>query len=256
VLEDLQKLESLLVASDGEPMDSPWHRAAMELLIQSILWRLRGRDDFYVGGNMFIYFSAQHVLNRDFNGPDFFFVNHVPLNPPRPFWVVWRENRFPDVIIEILSPTTERADRTTKRAVYEQTFRTPEYYLYDFDAGRFEGWRMNFQRLRYEPLAPDERGWLWSEQLELWLGPWDGEWTRMSHVRWPRFYDPEGRVVLTEAEFSRQEAQQAEEHARQAEEHARQADQRAAAAEAELARLKALLAERRPTGDDPGAAPG
>jgi hypothetical protein len=26
----------------------------------------------------------------------------------------------------------------------------------------------------YQPINPDERGWLWCESLGLWLGPWAG----------------------------------------------------------------------------------
>jgi Uma2 family endonuclease len=249
VLEDLRRLDALLVEEDGENMETSWHRAGMELLIQSVLWWFRGRDDFYVAGDIFIYFSAEHVYNRDFRGPDFFFVDHVPLNPPRPFWVVWHENgRYPDVIIEILSPSTEEADRTTKFAIYERTFRTHEYYLYDFDRGRFEGWRIGAAG-RYEPIAPNDRGWLWCERFGLWLGPWDGEWARMSHVRWPRLYDPEGRVAPTEAEFNAEQA-------RLAQEQARQADERAAGAEAEVARLRALLAQRGSPAEGPDAPQG
>src|SRR4051794_34382936 len=63
--------DSQLVESDGVPIDSPWHRAAIGLLIDSLTEHWRDRDDFYVGGDMFLYFSAEQVRNRDFRGPDF-----------------------------------------------------------------------------------------------------------------------------------------------------------------------------------------
>jgi hypothetical protein len=34
--------------------------------------RSRERQDYFVGGNMFIYYSRRQVRNRDFRGPDFF----------------------------------------------------------------------------------------------------------------------------------------------------------------------------------------
>src|ERR1700687_627369 len=98
---DLEYLENLpLVETDGQPLDSPWHRAAIALLIESILYHYRDRTDFYVGGNMFIYFNLEQVRTLDFRGPDFFFVKNSNLHPPRPYWVVWLEGgRYPDVII-------------------------------------------------------------------------------------------------------------------------------------------------------------
>src|SRR5579884_4307333 len=75
LLAELEELEKELVAEDGEPMESAWHRDCMMLLILSLSDFFRDRDDFYVGGNMFIYFSAQQVRNRDYKGPDFFVVN-------------------------------------------------------------------------------------------------------------------------------------------------------------------------------------
>jgi Uma2 family endonuclease len=43
--------------------------------------------------------------------------------------VVWEEGgRYPEVIFEFLSPSTRQADRTVKKELYEQVFRTPEYY--------------------------------------------------------------------------------------------------------------------------------
>lgn len=39
------------------------------------------RQGFYVGGNMFVYFSLQQVRNKDFRGPDVFVALGVPFNP-------------------------------------------------------------------------------------------------------------------------------------------------------------------------------
>src|SRR5262249_16325283 len=143
-------------APPAPPQYDPRSGTARALLIESVSHLFRDRDDFFVGGNMCVHYSMQQLRNRDFLGPDFLFVNNVPYRR-RPYWAVWMEDgRYPNVIVELLSPTTADADRTTKRRTYEQTFRTPEYFLYDFDAGRFEGWRLDDQG-RYQPIAPDER---------------------------------------------------------------------------------------------------
>src|SRR2546423_15190948 len=78
-----------LIETDGEPLESEWHRMAMNLLIEVVRYHLRQRNDFYVGGNMFIYFSTMQARNRDLRGPDFFFVqgvNHGPTGPSVSFW--------------------------------------------------------------------------------------------------------------------------------------------------------------------------
>src|SRR5262245_38377810 len=92
-----------LVYEDGEPLETPWHRAQMNLLIDLIdrLMEERGRDDFYSGGDMFVYYSAEQArdvaMGRPyFRGPDVFFVDRVE-NAERKAWVAWEEGgRLPD----------------------------------------------------------------------------------------------------------------------------------------------------------------
>src|SRR5947209_3221201 len=121
--EILPKVE--LIETDGVPLESDWHRAAIGLLIEVIDWLFRGRTDFYVGGNMFIYYCEEQARTRRYRGPDFFFVDGVNREPRRRYWVVWKEGgRYPDLIIELLSPRTAKRDRTTKKDLYEKVFRT------------------------------------------------------------------------------------------------------------------------------------
>lgn len=226
--ERVAAVKAQLVETDGEPMDSPWHRDAVGLLIEIIAWHLRGRTNFYVGGNMFIYFSMEQTRGRKFRGPDFFFADDVDGTRQREYWWVFEEEgRLPNVIVELLSPTTAKEDRTTKKDVYEQTFRTPEYYCYDPYTKKLEGWRL--ANAHYEPIAPNERGWLWSKQLGLWLGTWNG-WYVVQNATWLRFYDAEGNLLPTRAE--------------ELERLAAEEKQRADALAAEVTRLKAELAAK------------
>ena len=101
---DLMMLE--LPTEDGVPLESNWHRIEMNLLIDSIHYHWRQRSDYFAGGNMFIYFSAEQVRNRDYRGPDFFVVTGVDGSRERGAWIVWEENgRYPNVIIEPVSYT-------------------------------------------------------------------------------------------------------------------------------------------------------
>jgi len=218
-----------LIETDGVPLESPWHVAQISLLLTTLAYWWRDRTDFYIGGNMFIYYTLQQaesvvadpVRTTAFKGPDFFYVASVNRFPPRPYWAVWEEDgQYPDLIIELLSPTTARSDLTTKKDLYERIFRTHEYYCFDFDANELIGWRLGGQ-LRYEEIAADKRHWMWSEELGLWLGTWKGVYQGIDRT-WLRFYDANGQLVPLPEE--------AERH-------------RAEAAEAEAARLKARLAK-------------
>jgi Uma2 family endonuclease len=227
-----------LLYSDGEPLDSNWHRIQIALLVDVIGQAMaeRQRTDFFAGGNMFVFFSVEQARsiasdpsakNSQFRGPDVFFVGGVDGGRDRNAWVVWEEGgRYPDLIVELLSPSTARVDRTTKKDLYERVFRTPEYFLYDPETEQLEG--LQLLDGSYQPLKPDAHGRLWSRELGAWLGLWQGRRTRVE-ATWLRLYDQDGRLVptLDEAEHQRAERER----------------QRAEAAEAEVARLRARLAE-------------
>lgn len=229
-------LELELPSEDGIPLETNWHRSAMNVLIDSVHSHWRERQDYFAGGNMFIYFSVEQALNRDYRGPDFFVVKGVDGTRDRDSWVVWREaGRYPNLIIELASPSTITTDLETKKALYAETFRTPEYFCYDPAETRLYGWDLSADG--YLEIEANTQGWLWSQELRLWVGLWQGEFQRIRGT-WLRFYDSQNQLVLTEAEA---EAQRAEAEAQRAEAEAQRAD----AAEAEVARLRALLAEKR-----------
>ncbi|AFY45509.1 protein of unknown function DUF820 [Nostoc sp. PCC 7107] len=230
-----------LIFDDGEPLESNRHRIAMNVLIRSLQQAWADRNDFYTGGNMFIYYSSTQARNNDFRGPDFFAVLNVDGTIPRQGWVVWEENgRYPDVIVELMSPSTARVDKVTKKEIYQQTFRTPDYFVYDpFDPNSLQGWHLDANQ-NYQPLTANEHGWLWCQRLSLWLGTWDGTVDRETAI-WLRFYDADGNLIPLP-----EEAAQAKAEAAQAQAEAAQAQAEAAQAQAE--RLAARLRE---LGEDP-----
>ena len=83
--------------------------------------------------------------------------------------MVWEEEgKYPNVIVEILSDSTARVDRTTKKELYQNTFRTPEYFWIDPNTQEFAGFILVGGT--YQPISPNEIGHLWSQQLQLFLG--------------------------------------------------------------------------------------
>ena len=228
-----------LPTEDGEPLESSWHRAEINLLIETLGVHRREKEDYYAGGNMFVYYSLEQVRSREYRGPDFFAVLDVDGSHDRQAWVVWEEGgRYPDVIVELLSPSTANVDLTTKKTLYEQTFRTGEYFCYDPETQYLRGWRLAGRG--YEALELSDQGRLWSESLGLWLGLWEGRYLKHNEV-WLRFYDGAGGLVPTAGEFERHRVEQETQARRRAEDRAEQEAEARRQAEAELAQLQAEL---------------
>jgi hypothetical protein len=114
--------------------------------------------------------------------------------------VVWEENgKYPNVIIELLSSSTAATDRGLKKQIYQDIFRTPEYFWFDPQSLEFAGFEL--VRGTYRELQPNPQGLLWSEQLELYLG---------IHDQKLRFFTGEGKLVPTPEEVAIAEQQRAE----------------------------------------------
>ncbi|AFY61633.1 Uma2 family endonuclease [Synechococcus sp. PCC 6312] len=185
--------------SDEPPLESDFHRDQIEILIHLLKRYWHDRTDFYVTGNLTIYYNEEQLRKREFRGPDFFAVLDTELKERRS-WVVWGEGgKYPNLIIEILSKSTVTVDKTTKKDLYQNTFRTPEYFWLDPNGLELTGFR--FGNGMYQPLVPNEQGWLWSEELQLYLG--------IAHGRL-RFLTPEGELIPTATEAEQIERQRAD----------------------------------------------
>jgi Uma2 family endonuclease len=200
-------------------METARHREQMEVLIGSLQAHWAERDNYYVGGNMFLHYDPSN--RRKFRGPDFFLVMNVEKHRERKSWVVWQEGmRFPDVIIELLSDTTRETDKRGKKMLYEQVFRTAEYYLYDPISQELTGYHLRCAR--YEEVQRDAQGQVYSPVTGLCLTI-DNDW-----LRWAT---REGKLLPTPMELALQERQRAD----QEQQRADQERQRAAQAEQLLA---------------------
>jgi len=209
---EAQMPDAQLLFSDEPEMESSLHYAQLALLVSCLEWLWREAPeadhspDFFLGANLTIYFSRQQLKNKDFRGPDFFLVKDTP-NHPRPSWVVWEEGGcYPNVIVELLSESTAQVDRTIKKQLYQDRFRTPEYFWFSPSTLEFEGYRL--LNGVYDPITTNEKGWRWSEQLQLFLGVQNNQL---------RYFTPESNLVPTPAEAAQQAAAQAERSATQAE---------------------------------------
>lgn len=238
--------EDLLFEEDP-PLESDWHVSAMTLLISILRYFWRDRNDIYVSGNTAVYFDPNHKTDRHFRGPDLYVVKGV-YKMPRSSWIIWKENHFaPDFVMELASKSSARFDTGGKKEIYEKELKTPEYVVYNPRTEIFWGWQLTSNG--YELMPFNEPGWLWCNELGLWLGL--GEYDFLDGaglVKTPRFFDKEGQLLLTEKEAEAQraktEAQRASAEAQRAEQAEKRAEFEAQAryqAELEVARLKVLL---------------
>lgn len=205
-----QQLEAAMpdaskLLSDEPEMESSLHYAQLALLVACLEFLWRDRNDFFIGANLTIYFSRQQLRNRDFRGPDFFLIQQTDRRP-RNAWVTWEEDgKYPNLIIELLSTSTADIDRSLKKTLYQDRFRTPEYFWFSPDILEFEGFRLVGHR--YEPIAPTANGWRWSEELELFLG---------IESKQLRYFTRNGDLVPTPDEAAIQERQRADQLAERA----------------------------------------
>jgi Uma2 family endonuclease len=177
-------------------METYAHLQQMILLIKCLEWLWRERNDFFAAGNLTIYYSPRQRKSEYFRGPDFFVVLGVEPKP-RNSWVVWQEEgKYPHVIVEILSPSTADTDRGLKKQIYQDTFRTPDYFWFDPETLEFQGFHL--VEGQYQELQPNKRGWLWSQQLGLYLG---------IHQSQLRFFTASGKLVSTPEETAEHLAQ-------------------------------------------------
>jgi Uma2 family endonuclease len=232
----------------------------MMLLIQSLEYAWRERDDFFVAGNMFVYFSELQAKASDFRGPDVFVVMDT-VRRERKSWVVWEEEgRTPDVVIELLSPSTEQVDRGDKMRIYAKLMHVAEYYLFDPWDGRFEAYELDRGARSYRRREPDAQGRFFSPSTGFTLGVVPARLGEID-APWLRWIDANGKVLPEPTEHAlelaaaareersraaqeRARAEQGEARAEQGEARAEQEKARADEAERRIAELERQLRER------------
>ena len=185
--------------SDEPPLESDLHLQQIIILLSCLELLWQEKNDYYASGNLTIYYNEEQLKKRDFCGPDFFVVLDTEKRP-RKSWVVWGEQgKYPNVIVEILSDSTANIDRTKKKILYQNTFRTPNYFWFDPNTLELQGFTI--LEGQYQAISANDRGYLWSEQLGLYLGIFE---------RKLRYFTADGQLVPTpqEAELQQRQAKE------------------------------------------------
>lgn len=163
-------------------------------------------------------------------------------------YLQWKEGGLPpQVVFEVLSPANTRAEMRRKLGFYQQ-HGVDEYYVYDPDRNRVEGWLRQGDQLT--AIVPME-GWV-SPLLGIRfsLGP---EELELSFPNGEPFVDFES--IYTQRAEAQAQAQQAQAQAQQAQAQAQQAQSRQALLQAEAVRererAERLAAKLRALGINP-----
>ncbi len=207
---------------DGVPMETERHKKQMDLLVDSLEPWLGERG--YVGGNMFVYFSLKQLKNEDFKGPDVFVTLGLG-NQERKSWVVWEEGKSPDVVIELLSESTAKKDKTSKKDIYQNQLKVAEYFWFDpFNPDDFQGFELSKRVYKALPKHNDS---FTSQSLGLKLALWHGRYKNVE-TTWLRWATLEGDYLLLPQEIEAKRAEAEAKRADQEREEKEQALQRAA----------------------------
>ncbi len=142
--------------SDEPPLESYRHVKQLILLLTCLERLWQDRQDFFAGANMSIYYSTRQLKSEDVRGADFFVVLNTERRE-RKSWVVWAEDgKYPNLILEVLSDSTAKNDRGLKKQLYQDVFRTPNYFWFDPYTLEFAGFKLNYRC--YEEIVPNEQG--------------------------------------------------------------------------------------------------
>ena len=226
-------------------LESEWHRRQIELLVDPLETHWAGREDMWVAGTTPLIFSVEQFEENLFRAPDVMIA--LDTTPgERAAWVTWMEGgKTPELIVELVSEETASSDWGEKKHLCANVLRVPYYILYDPSDQTLDGFRLAAGGMDYEPMEITEAGTVSVPRLGLHLGLWQGDIGGIDGS-WLRWGTPEGEVLPTAAEASKQairRAKEAEDRALQAERKLRlEADARKRA-EARVAELRARLAE-------------
>lgn len=230
-----------LPSEDPEEPGLPdeYHALQPQFLNRTFRTAIYPPEEIFTGTDLNLYYDVSHSLW--YKRPDWFLVVGVPRLYDeidlRSSYVVWQEGINPFVVVELLSPGTEKEDLgryadtfeavsgsvadallknngqiaketpPTKWEVYEQILRVPYYVVFSRYNNQLRCFKLTGGHYQEQMLEPDNPR-LWISELEVGLGLWQGEFEGITR-QWLRWYDDQGWVP-TDTEQERQRAEQAE----------------------------------------------
>ena len=135
--------------------ESELHMEDMIDTIQVLRDHFADKPDVYVWGNLLLYYEEGNP--RKHVSPDVLLA-FVPKEPKRDNYLVWKEGRAPDFVVEITSKSTKTVDQKKKYEIYRDVLRVSEYFLFDPRADYLDpplqGYRLvDGDYVRIDPIA-------------------------------------------------------------------------------------------------------
>jgi len=208
-----------------------FHDLQPQLLSRTLSLADYSRDNWFTGSDLNVYFDVHNPLRH--KRPDWFLAVGVPRlydgHDLRRSYVVWQEGKSPSVVVEFLSPNTERGDLgrfykdsdqipddsppvqtreegqiPEKFEVYERYLRVPHYIVYSRYTRRLRYFKLVGGLYQEQPLQ-DQNPLIWLDDLSIGLGLWPGEFEGATNL-WLRWCDQDGHWLLTDTEQAQQQA--------------------------------------------------
>jgi Uma2 family endonuclease len=237
----------------GEPgMPDEFHALQAILLDETFSPPDYPPERIFSAVDMNLYYDEHNTSN--YIRPDWFGVVGVPRlyedRDSRLSYVVWHEQKAPLIVVELLSPGTQKYDlglasyddkeEPTKWEIYERHLRVPYYVVFARRAKKMRAFKLKGRRY-VETLG--RAGRLWLAEAKLGLGLWQGRYRGLDRL-WLRWFDAQGHCLPTSVERAEEQLRRAE-HERERAEHERER------AEHERERAERLAERLRQLGHDP-----
>ncbi|RZM83071.1 Uma2 family endonuclease [Leptolyngbya iicbica LK] len=219
-----------------------FHDLQPQLLSRTLRLTAYSQENWFTGTDLNVYYDPTHVLWH--KRPDWFLALNVPRlyngDDLRMSYVVWQEQQPPHVIVEFLSPKTEREDLgrfyraqdrvidpradqfppplapvntpPSKVEVYEQYLGVKHYIVYSRYTRRLRYFQLVSGRFQEQTLQA-ENPRIWLADLDIGLGIWQGNFEGVPSA-WLRWCDRAGNWFLTDTEAAQQRAERLAERLR------------------------------------------
>ena len=216
-------------------------------------------DEVFSAMDMNLYYDVRHPLW--YKRPDWFGVINVPRlyegRDSRLSYVVWQEGAAPLIVVELLSPGTEKEDLgrrlrdanepPTKWEVYEHILRVPYYAVFSRESTELRIFQLT--GARYEEVTGHD-GRFWIAEAGLGLGLWQGRYQGQERL-WLRWFDAQGNWIPTADERAEQERREKDAAFLRETQLRHRAEQAEQAAEQERRRAERFAELLRQLGQDP-----
>lgn len=213
-------------APEEPGLPDEFHDLQPQLLSATLRLSQYSDSEFFTGTDLKLYYDVRHP--QWYKRPDWFLALGVERlyngTDLRSSYVIWQEGITPFVVVELLSPGTEKEDLgdrsestatiegpaipkivsmpltqpPSKWQVYEQILRVPYYLVFSRYTDRLRFFKLeggSYQEQNVDSQNPR----IWIPEINLGIGLWQGQFEGIER-QWLRWYDAQNRWIPTDAE--------------------------------------------------------